>query len=71
MTENPKTHWVRTPCDSSACVEVGSLWYGDMAVRSSQFRSRTVTFSRAEFAAFLEAAKKGTFDEIVYGKEIR
>ncbi len=70
MTES-KTRWVRTPCDSSACVEVGSLWYGDIAVRNSQFRARTVTFSRKEFGAFLEAAKKGEFDEIVYGKEIR
>lgn len=70
MTE-PKTRWVRTPCDTSACVEVGRLWYGDIAVRNSQFQSRTVTFSRREFAAFLEAAKKGKFDDIVNGKEIK
>lgn len=58
------TRWIKTPCDTNACVEVGKLDYGDYVIRNSQFGTRTVTFTPAEMRAFVRAVKNGTFDSL-------
>lgn len=59
------TKWVRTPTDSGAAVEIGRLTYGDYAIRSQQFRARTVVMTRTELRAFIQAVKNGHFDKMI------
>lgn len=59
------TKWIKTPCDTSACVEVGKLDHGDFAIRNSIFEANRIVVTRAEMAAFIQAVKDGVFDELV------
>lgn len=63
------TRWVRTPTDSQGAMEIGKLEFGDYAIRNHQFRARTVTMTRAELRAFIQAVKNGHFDRLL--EEIR
>lgn len=58
------TRWVRTPCESGSCVEVGRLEYGDFAIRNSNFKADKVIFTEKEIAYFLQAVKNGHFDRL-------
>lgn len=60
-----KTRWYKTPGDSGACVEAGVLDYGDVAIRSSLFRARTVVVTQSEWRAFVQAVKDGHFDQVL------
>lgn len=60
-----KPRWFKTPCDSAACVEAAVLEYGDVAIRSSLFRARTVVVTQREWNAFVQAVKSGHFDNVI------
>jgi len=50
---------------SGACVEVGTLPDGEIAVRNSRHPSGpALIYTRAEIAAFLAGAKAGEFDDL-------
>ena len=59
--------WVRTPCDTSACVEVSGAG-GTDAVSLRQWDGTRehghLTISRAEWVAFRDAIKDGHFDGV-------
>lgn len=61
------TRWVKTPCDTNACIELGVMDYGDFVIRNSQFRARSVVANPAEMRAFVQAAKNGAFDKLLEG----
>lgn len=65
------TTWRKTPCDSTACVEIGRTDYGDFAIRSSQFRADKVIVTRRELESFINACKVGHFDTLIYPEEIK
>ena len=56
MTDNE--HWQRV-CGDSACVEILHAPDGTVSVRSSLAPERVVTFTAAEWAAFVVAVKEG------------
>lgn len=60
-----KVKWFKTPCDTAACLEAGVLEYGDIVIRSSQFRARTVVVTPREWQAFVQAVKNGHFDGVI------
>lgn len=60
-----KPRWFKTPCDGGACVEAAVLEYGDVAIRSSLFRARTVVVTQREWNAFIQAVKNGHFDKVI------
>lgn len=62
-----ETRWRRTPCESSACVEIGATSYGDFLVRNSNFRADKVGFTAQEMRAFIRAVKDGHFDDLIWG----
>lgn len=64
-----ETRWVRARCDTSACVELGALSYGDYAIRNSNFRADKVVFTRKEMMTFLSAVKAGEFDRLFEGPQ--
>lgn len=57
--------WVKTPCESAHCVEIGALPFGDFVIRNSQYPDVKTYFNRSELVAFIHAAKIGTFDKLV------
>lgn len=60
-----ETNWVKTPCESAHCVEVGKLPHGGFAIRNNQYPNAKSYFSREEIVAFIHAAKVGAFDKLV------
>lgn len=60
-----KAKWIKTPCDTNACVEIGKLPHGDFAIRSSQFRANTVVITEQELVSFIQAVHAGVFDKFV------
>ena len=55
--------WTRSSqCDSSACVEVAIPESQDLVVVRSSQSGDSVVFTRFEWAAFIEGAKRGEFD---------
>lgn len=60
-----RTRWFKAPCEGGACVEAGVLEYGDVAIRSSLFRARTVVVTQSEWRAFVQAVKDGHFDQVL------
>jgi hypothetical protein len=58
----PSAAWRRSSrCDSSSCVEVASR-DAVITIRNSQHPSDTLSFSRAEWIAFVEGVRAGDFD---------
>jgi hypothetical protein len=51
-------------CSGGDCVEVGMLQEGVVAVRDTKDRSRELTFSSQEWAAFVADIKRGAFDAV-------
>ena len=49
-------------CSGGACVEVGMLPCGAVAVRDSKDRTRELVFTAEEWGAFLAGAKAGEFE---------
>ena len=49
-------------CSGGDCVEVGMRDSGVVAVRDTKDRSRELTFSSQEWAAFVAGIKLGAFD---------
>lgn len=50
---------------NGACVEVGRLTDGHIGMRDSKDQAGPVLrYTEAEFAAFLDGAKKGEFDDL-------
>ena len=49
-------------CSGGDCVEVGMRDGGVVAVRDTKDRSRELTFSSHEWAAFVAGIKRGAFD---------
>jgi hypothetical protein len=49
-------------CSGGDCVEVGMRLDGVVAVRDTKDRSRELTFSSQEWAAFVAGIKRGAFD---------
>jgi hypothetical protein len=49
-------------CSGADCVEVGVRQGGVVAVRDTKDRSRELTFSPQEWAAFVSGIKLGAFD---------
>lgn len=48
------------------CLEVAKLPTGDVMIRNSRYPDGpTITYTRDEMAAFLEAARDGEFDHLV------
>ena len=60
-----KPRWFKTPCNDAACIEAAVLTYGDVAIRSSMFRARTVVVTQSEWRSFVQAVKNGHFDGVV------
>lgn len=60
-----KAKWIKTPCDTNSCVEIGKLPHGDFAIRNSMFRANTVVITEDELKAFLIAVRNGAFDGFV------
>ncbi|GAA5127729.1 DUF397 domain-containing protein [Pseudonocardia adelaidensis] len=48
-------------CSGADCIEVGMLQEGVVAVRDTKDRSRQLTFSAREWAAFVAEIKRGAF----------
>jgi hypothetical protein len=51
-------------CATSECVEVAAL-AGEVAVRSSLSPDVVLTFTKAEWGAFLRGVKAGDFDDVL------
>ncbi len=51
-------------CSGADCVEVGMRTDGVVAVRDTKDRSRELTFSSQEWAAFVTGVKRGAFDAL-------
>ncbi|MFC5231790.1 DUF397 domain-containing protein [Pseudonocardia zijingensis] len=49
-------------CSGADCVEVGVLPGGAVAVRDTKDRSRQLTFSSQEWAAFVAGIKRDAFE---------
>ena len=59
--------WLKA-CARSACVEVGAIGEGQFGIRDSKNPAGPVLmFDRDEFTAFLDAARRGDFDELLPG----
>ena len=63
--QNAKAAWRRPRgCATSECVEVAEL-AGEVAVRSSQGPDVVLTFTEAEWRAFVRGVKAGDFDDFI------
>lgn len=56
--------YMRVPCGSTECVEVGQE-DGDFLMRSSERPDKVVTLSRDEMVNFVEAVKNGWLDDVL------
>jgi hypothetical protein len=62
MTEHTVAEYKTSSfCSGGDCVEVG-MQEGVVAVRDTKDRSRELTFSSQEWAAFVAGIKRGAFD---------
>jgi hypothetical protein len=63
MTDLSEINWRRSSfCNSSTCVEI-AFSDSHVAMRDGKHRDRhTLIFTKAEWRAFLDAARKGEFD---------
>ena len=63
--------WLR-PCDTGQCIEVSTdtadLPDGYVAIRTSWRPDVVVVADRAEFAAFVAAARAGAYDDLCEGE---
>ena len=57
--------WTQEPCDSGACVQVRETEFGNVIMRSSADISSAVFLTKAEFQAFAQGIRNGTFDEFL------
>ncbi|HET6952303.1 MAG TPA: DUF397 domain-containing protein [Acidimicrobiales bacterium] len=65
MTDEPTWHKSTLSGDQGNCVEVARLGDGTTAVRDSKHPDGAVlTFTSAEWVAFIEGAKRGEFDPV-------
>ena len=65
MTEHTVAEYrISSFCSGGDCVEVGMLQEGVVAVRDTKDRSRELTFSSQEWAAFVADIKRGAFDAV-------
>jgi hypothetical protein len=65
MTEHTVAEYrISSFCSGGDCVEVGMLQEGVVAVRDTKDRSRELTFSSQEWAAFVAGIKRGAFDAL-------
>jgi hypothetical protein len=58
------TGWTRACTSSGNCIEAAATGYGNIILRGSEAPQHTIIVSRHEFAAFLEAAKRGEYDHL-------
>lgn len=49
-------------CSGGACVEVGTLPTGNVAVRDTKDRTRELVFTAEEWQAFVAGVRNGEFD---------
>jgi hypothetical protein len=62
---NAQAVWRRSrACATSECVEVAAL-AGEVAVRGSRTPDVVLTFTKAEWGAFLQGVKAGDFDDVL------
>jgi hypothetical protein len=62
MTQHTAAEYrISSFCSGGDCVEVGMRNDGVVAVRDTKDRSRELTFSRQEWAAFVAGIKGGAF----------
>ena len=62
---NAQAVWRRSrACASTECVEVAAL-ADEVAMRSSQSPDVVLTFTKAEWGAFLHGVKAGDFDDVL------
>lgn len=61
-----KLTWIKSSLSFSNgnCVEVARLPDGGVAIRNSRHRETELHYTRAEWDAFLDGARKGEFDSI-------
>ena len=61
------SRWVTTkPLNApEPCIEIGSLSYGDFALRTTDFKRRTVVVTRRQLEEFVQAVKAGRFDRLL------
>jgi hypothetical protein len=66
MTQHTAAEYrISSFCSGADCVEVGMmLQRGVVAVRDTKDRSRELTFSSQEWAAFVAGVKRGAFDAV-------
>jgi uncharacterized protein DUF397 len=65
MTQHMATEFRTSSfCSGGDCVEVGMRHGGVVAVRDTKDRSRELTFSPQEWAAFVAGVKRGAFDSL-------
>ncbi|TWF77090.1 uncharacterized protein DUF397 [Pseudonocardia hierapolitana] len=65
MTQHTAAEYrISSFCSGGDCVEVGVLQEGVVAVRDTKDRSRELTFSSQEWAAFVAEIKRGAFDAL-------
>lgn len=57
-------------CDLDGCLEVRATPHGAIQVRSST-TGETITVLSTEWAAFIEGARDGQYDEVVMGNRIQ
>ena len=58
------TTWHSGCPNNAACVEVAADEFGHILVRNSADPADYLAFTRAEFAAFIDAVKAGAFDQL-------
>jgi hypothetical protein len=65
MTQHTAAEYrISSFCSGGDCVEVGMRNDGVVAVRDTKDRSRELTFSSQEWAAFVTGIKGGAFDAL-------
>lgn len=63
------TRWLKTPCDTNACVEIGKEAPNRYKIRNSSFRADQVSANAPQIRALIRAAKLGILDGLI--EEIR
>jgi hypothetical protein len=65
MTQHTSAEYkISSFCSGGDCVEVGIRHDGVVSVRDTKDRSRELTFSSPEWAAFVAGIKQGAFDAL-------
>ena len=58
------TTWHSGCPNNAACVEVAADEFGHILIRNSADPADYLAFTRVEFAAFIDAVKRGEFDQL-------